>query len=227
VPYTRYERLRAELQPLVRVDTHGDPDMGYPVHSVYWDSPGWRFFWEKVEGLWHRRKLRFRRYGRGDGPVFLEIKQRIGRTVQKRRVRWDPERVEALFGGGEPPPVVADGDFADPIAAEILFLIHRFQLRPRMAVSYRRLALFGVFEPDLRITFDRRLQYEVHDTDILRGFDIGRYILDPRFMVMEIKFNDRVPVWLTTLVRRHELEMVRLSKYCSAVDREYHGGVLT
>ena len=43
--------------------------------------------------------------------------------------------------------------------------------------------------------------------------------------MIEIKFNNRVPLWLTKLVREHRLDLQRLSKYCTAVDREYLGGM--
>ena len=33
--------------------------------------------------------------------------------------------------------------------------------------------------------------------------------------------------WLTKAVTRHGFEMVRMSKYCNAVDRRYYGHTLT
>jgi hypothetical protein len=50
-----------------------------------------RFYWEKIEGLRFRRKLRIRHYGDrstidDDITVFVEIKQRVNRVTQKRRV---------------------------------------------------------------------------------------------------------------------------------------------
>lgn len=40
-----------------------DPDAAYGVWSLYYDTPQLRFYWEKVEGLRFRRKLRIRHYG--------------------------------------------------------------------------------------------------------------------------------------------------------------------
>src|SRR5207249_1662663 len=71
-------------------------EFGYQIFSVYWDTADWLFFWEKVEGVKYRRKLRFRRYA--DSPdVFLEVKQREDRTLQKRRLRWPVERAVEVF----------------------------------------------------------------------------------------------------------------------------------
>lgn len=226
VPSRDVPHLIARLGAYLVPDENGDPEWGYSVYSVYWDSPDFRFFWEKVEGLKDRRKLRFRRYGE-DPRIFVEIKQRTDRTLQKRRLVWSPERVLAVFGP------VAEGftgglvEPDDPVAAEVMVLCHRFALRPTVAVRYRRRALLGRYEPGLRVTFDSRIQYRAAGVDLVRPFDVGKYALDPRSTVMEVKFTGRVPLWLVRAVGRNSLQMVRMSKYCSAVDREYHEGQLT
>lgn len=216
--------LSAELGEYVVPDPHSGGAQGYGVFSIYWDSPELTFFWEKVEGLKTRRKLRFRRYLGGD-EVFIEIKQRQDRTVQKRRTVWSVERTAAAFR--------ADGqlewDLAadDPVASEAMALAQRLRLQPRAGILYRRRALFGAYDRELRVTFDSRLQYRTAGLDIARPFDTGKYLLDPRATVMEVKYDHRAPVWLTKLARRHELRIIRLSKYCSAIDREYFEHQLT
>ena len=216
--------LLAEFAEYTRLDPydHGD---GYHVHSVYWDTTDFRFFWEKIEGSKFRRKLRFRRYDR-QPPVMVEVKQREDRTVQKRRVVWSVDQVHAAFGDGHG-GVDWDRVKDDEVATEVALLIERLHLRPRMAVSYRRRALFGTFDHELRVTFDSRIQYHHARLDIGDIFDTGRYALDPRASVLEIKYNHRAPVWMVKSVARYGLQMVRMSKYCNAVDRCYYDGMNT
>jgi hypothetical protein len=221
----RVPALLREFSNYTVADPHDPDGDGYRVQSVYWDTQDFRFFWEKVEGLKFRRKLRFRRYG-DDGPVFVEVKQREDRTVQKRRLRWPLERVLAVFGRGDG-GVDWDAAQGDPVSAEVALLIDRLRLRPTMAIAYRRRALFGAFDPELRITFDGRIQYHHADLDLSRRLDFGRYVLDPRATVLEIKYDHRAPRWLTTAVCRHGLQIVRMSKYTSAVDRCHFGGRIT
>ena len=216
--------LSAALGEYVVPDPHAGGEQGYGVFSIYWDSPDFRHFWEKVEGIKYRRKLRFRRY-LGSDQVFVEIKQRHDRTLQKRRATWPVERVVRAFGDGHTVDWDAVGD--DKVGTEGLLMAQRYRLFPRMGILYRRRALFGAFDPELRVTFDSRIQYRTAGLDIARPFDTGKYVLDPRVTVMEIKYNHRAPVWLTKMIRRHELRIVRMSKYCSAVDREYFAGQLT
>ena len=215
------------LDGYLYADPYSDGDWGYPVHSVYWDSAELVLFWEKIEGLMHRRKLRLRRYGDATDEVFVEIKQRVDRTVQKRRTRWSVGEALHVFGRNGNGASRADVDPADAVAAEALEMYYRHRLKPRMCVSYMRRAYFGRFESGLRITFDRRLRYDPFSLDVSKPVSGGRDLLDPRLTIMEIKFNDRVPLWLSRAVQSQGLQMTRLSKYCTAVDRAWFGNRLT
>jgi hypothetical protein len=217
------EFIRA-LDGYVYADPNSKDGDGYPIYSLYCDSPGLALFWEKIEGLKYRRKVRFRRYG-NDQDVFLEIKQRVDRTLQKRRVKWPLDQVIQTFCSGT--ALNGNGQETDPVSAEIYFLWSHYGLEPRMAISYRRQAFFATFESDLRITFDSRVQYNAVDLDLARPFEKGKYLVEPEQVVVEVKFNERVPLWLCKAIGKFGLQLVRLSKYCTAIDREYFHRQLT
>lgn len=223
LPLTLARSFAASVQGYLEHDPHSGPD-GYQVHSVYWDSADLRFFWEKLDGQKFRRKLRFRTYGeRAPQAVFVEIKQRIDRTVQKRRVRWPLERVRALFGQGAIDPTL-EAEVEEPEAAEALALCRQFDLRPTMAVRYRRRAWTGAFEADLRLTIDSFLRYDRLALDPGEPFQEGKALLDPRLAILEVKYTRLVPLWLVRALQERGLETTRISKYCAAVDRELFGG---
>jgi SPX domain protein involved in polyphosphate accumulation len=212
------------LDGYVYSDPNSKENDGYPIYSLYCDSPGLALFWEKIEGLKYRRKVRFRRYG-NEQDVFLEIKQRVDRTVQKRRVRWPLDQVVQTFCSGH--RLNGHEKDADPVSAEIFFLWHHHGLEPRMAITYRRQAYFAVFESDLRITIDSRVQYNAVDLDLANPIETGKCLVEPEQVVVEVKFNERVPLWLCKAMGKFGLHLVRLSKYCTAVDREYFHRELT
>ena len=90
LPAWKCDAIIADLSEMTTPDTH-DGARGYRIVSLYYDSPGLDFFWAKTDGIKFRRKLRLRLYPdqsdierttRG----MVEIKQRINRTVQKRRL---------------------------------------------------------------------------------------------------------------------------------------------
>lgn len=213
--------LQADLPSHCVPDPHSGLE-GYAIHSIYWDSPELRFFWEKLDGEKYRRKLRFRRYATGD-EVFVEIKQRIDRTVQKRRTRMKVTDALALFDKGAL-DAAREYEVTDDVLREALVLVREHRLAPKAAISYRRQAWFATFEPDLRVTFDTRIQADVHELDLARPFETGRWVLPPHLCVLEVKFNHRVPLWMLALIKKHRLEVVRFSKYCAAVDQAFYGG---
>ncbi len=214
-PIEQARAFAEELALHARPDPHSGL-AGYPVYSLYWDSPELTFFWEKLDGEKLRRKLRFRRY-EGRDEVFVEIKQRTDRTVQKRRTRLPLAEALALFDRGAL-DVERESRVDDAVLKEALVLARMHRLAPAAAVRYQRQAWFATFEPDLRVTFDTRLQYDARELDLAQPFRTGAYLLAPEWCVLEIKYNDRVPQWLLALVRRHGLDVVRFSKYCAAID---------
>ena len=49
-------------------------------------------------------------------------------------------------------------------------------------------------------------------------FDTNRHVVRPDFSIVEIKVNERAPYWLTDWVARHNLQLIRMSKYCQSVE---------
>lgn len=213
-----------DLSRYLQPDRHGDTGR-YALTSLYYDSADLVCYWAKVDGLKFRRKLRIRYYEtRGPladgGPVFVEIKQRLNRVTQKRRVQMSYGEALALCGG--------DGAAAGPngrdgsVIAEVQDMVGRFGLRPVAITSYLRTAwVGGDHDPGVRVTFDHDVRYRLGDLD-LRDKVPGAHMLPPERVVMEVKVNDRVPAWLTRLVSRHDLSVVRMSKYCTAIEAGRH-----
>ncbi|MDI7267677.1 MAG: polyphosphate polymerase domain-containing protein [Myxococcota bacterium] len=220
---SRLGALVSDLVQFMSPDDHGDADGCYRVSSLYYDSPDLYFYRSKIEGLRFRRKLRVRVYPDGPGvgrsaTAFVEIKQRMNRTIQKRRVVLPLGKALALCAGtlDEWPPL----DDADvTTASEITYLLRALQLRPTCIVSYRRRAFVGSrYEQGMRLTFDSLLEGRTTVLDLC--VEGPRHLfLPPDWVVMEIKVNDRVPNWVTSLVAKHECELTRISKYCAAVAR--------
>jgi hypothetical protein len=219
MPGTGLPALRAELAGRLDVDSHGDGG-GYGVWSVYYDTRDLRFYWEKIEGLRFRRKLRVRHYGDRFGvddrtTVYVEIKQRVNRVTQKRRVALPYGLARDLCDHRimveHDPPQRA---FLD----EVLELVCGLDLRPVAMTGYQREAFVGRdADAGLRVTVDNRIRGR--DRDFHLGADAeNRLIVPARLAVVEFKANDRVPYWLTDLAARLNMSVVRISKYCQGVE---------
>ncbi|WP_440097597.1 polyphosphate polymerase domain-containing protein [Streptosporangium sp. H16] len=214
--------LREEIEQRLDRDRHSGQE-GYGIWSVYYDTRQLRFYWEKIEGLRFRRKLRVRHYGdrfavRDDTPVFVEIKQRVNRVTQKRRVSLPYRDALRLCGGRQ---MVEHEPSQRAFLQEVLDLVSRLDLRAVAMTGYTRHAYVGRdADVGLRVTFDHRVRGR--DRDFHLGADAENRLIVPAHMaIVEVKANERVPYWLTDLTARRNLQVVRVSKYCQSV--EAHG----
>ncbi|MGW0932024.1 VTC domain-containing protein [Streptomyces sp. NPDC002644] len=220
VPVEEAAAIRDELAERMDLDPHS-PAGGYGVWSLYYDTAQLRFYWEKIEGLKFRRKLRIRHYGDLDGvtdesPVCVEIKQRVNRVTQKRRITL-PYGAARLFCDGR--QLVAHSDKESAFVQEVLELIVRLDLRPTAITGYQREALVGRdADTGLRVTFDRRVRGRDRDFHFGIPNPENRFTIPPHLAVMEIKVNERTPHWITDLAARRNLNLVRVSKYVQSIE---------
>jgi SPX domain protein involved in polyphosphate accumulation len=214
------ERFRHALGAYLVADDHGDSGGSYGVASLYYDSPDHRFYWEKVDGIKFRRKLRIRYYDCGrpllaDTPVFVEIKQRLNRVTQKRRAVLAYGEARQLCDERRI-PAHAPQDAA--VVDEVTGMLWQYDLRPASLVRYTRQALLGTdYDVGLRVTFDRNLFYRTSSL-ALHEEQSELPLFPADRTVVEIKVNERVPYWLTELVARHDLGLMRVSKYCRSIE---------
>ncbi|MFF7030264.1 polyphosphate polymerase domain-containing protein [Streptomyces albidoflavus] len=220
VPVEQAAQIRDELAERMERDAHS-PVGGYGVWSLYYDTPQLRFYWEKIEGLKFRRKLRIRHYGDLDGvtdasPVCVEIKQRVNRVTQKRRITLPYGVARQLCDGRElVPHSVRERAFVE----EVLELIVRLNLRPAAITGYQREALVGRdADTGLRVTLDRRVRGRDRDFHFGTERPENRFTIPPHLAVMEIKVNERTPYWITDLAARRNLNLVRVSKYVQSIE---------
>lgn len=213
------ERFKTALRAYLLDDEHGNGR--YALTSLYYDSPDFRCYWEKVDGIKFRRKLRIRRYETDtplteDTPVFVEIKQRLDRVTQKRRIILPYRDALSLCNDRQLPERYNPVD--KPVIEEIYAFLWNYNLRPASIVRYERQALIGSdYDIGLRVTFDTALTFQTHQLQLHEEpIDLPMFPADT--VVMEIKVNERIPYWLTELVAAHNLSLFRISKYCRSIE---------
>ena len=227
------EGFRQDLRAYLTPDENGNGCGAYELASLYFDSPDYRCYWEKLDGIKLRRKLRIRRYETdapltGETPVFVEIKQRVDRVTQKRRALLPyREALRLCYEREIPPHAPEDGAVVEEIAA----LLWQYNLRPASLIHYRREAwMGGDYDIGLRVTFDTEMRYGVSVAGPaafqLESFTAEHELFAPTWVIVEIKVNERIPYWLTEMVAFHNLTLVRLSKYCRSIELAQSNGAL-
>jgi HAD superfamily hydrolase (TIGR01509 family) len=98
--------FKQQLEAYMFPDQYAWNSGDYVISSLYYDSPDLQCYWEKIDGLKFRKKLRVRIYETEesiteDSIVFVEIKQRYDKTIQKRRIAIPYRDAIAVASGAD------------------------------------------------------------------------------------------------------------------------------
>lgn len=198
----------------------GQPNLSYPVHSLYLDSEGMHTHHAWVNGTKNRFKLRLRYYNdRPDSPVFFEVKGRVDNCILKKRCGVRRDAVASLLNGQWPRPEQFITREPRHFAAleRFLLLMDSINARPKAHNAYAREAWVSPHDNSIRVTFDRNIRIEPH---FKPSTDVGMSEPTPLYspvVVLELKFTDRFPNWFNGLVQRFNLMQSSSAKYSGGV----------
>lgn len=161
---------------------------GYTVNSVYFDNESNVLIHRSVNKPYFKEKLRARSYS--DDLIFLEIKRKIGNIVTKRRINLNNEEYYNFI---EKRIIPSDFNEKDTqIAKEILYLIDKHHLVPKLHITYDRIAYYDKDDSTFRITFDHNILYKEYNKEDTK---VGVVVPNDEY-VMEIKFENSLPLWI-------------------------------
>ncbi|MFO8029915.1 MAG: polyphosphate polymerase domain-containing protein [Cyclonatronaceae bacterium] len=215
--------IRDFVSSYLDLDSYGvtQPNLSYPVHSLYLDSPDLRTYQETVNGDRNRYKLRIRFYEQEeDRPVYLEIKRRIDRVIAKKRAIVHRRAAYDLARGFIPSPndllYPEDGEQVDALQS-FTRLVSHLQARPKVHVSYLREAWVADGSNKIRVTIDRNVQSERRNrADFSPVLQNPHHVFGKK-VILELKFTDRFPNWFMDLVRVFGLRTGSAAKYVDGV----------
>jgi hypothetical protein len=221
VDETRAQSVREYVRSFLAVDEFSNGDMGYPVHSLYFDAPHMSLYHDTVEGKKNRFKMRIRYYDdRSDSPAFLEIKRRTTDAIKKARATISRAGVDEILGGNRPDPssLMSGSEKSLTALRQFCDLRDRLDARPQTFVCYWREAFASVADNHLRVTFDRSVcgfRYRAGD-GLLVPKQEGPPTIDQ--VVLELKFTNRFPTWMRDLVQIFDLQRCSVPKYVECVN---------
>ncbi|HLU39588.1 MAG TPA: polyphosphate polymerase domain-containing protein [Planctomycetota bacterium] len=202
-----------QLDPFVG----GCADKKYFVRSLYFDSPGYEHYFEKIDGMLQRAKFRVRTYARspGEAATFLELKGRHDALVFKHRA----ELRGATFARGSRD--VAETVLAcateGPVLQRFRFERERRRLRPVMLIDYERRPYVSRYDHEFRLTFDDTLRATRTESLFPAPWENARDVLLGA-TIMEVKFRYHVPSWFHRILQSYDLRRQSISKVCEGME---------
>ncbi len=217
----RYAALWAELEK------HLIPDQFFSstVCSLYYDTDDYHLIRQSIQKPIYKEKLRLRSYGVPNGRdsmVFVELKKKFKGIVYKRRVELPEQQAESWLEGGPAPD-------DSQISREIDWVLHRYNLNPKIVICCDREAWVDRENPNLRFTFDKSIRYREDELNLSVGSH-GRNLLEDGSVLMEIKMPGSSPLWLAELLSETSVFPAGFSKYGKCYERKlmenYLSGVM-
>lgn len=197
------------------------PDKKYFVRSLYFDDATYACYFEKTDGMLHRRKFRVRTYARSpDAPAatFLELKGRHDALVFKHRaefVRGPGPRFAA--GEREMTAAVLARAQEGTVLERFRFDLERRRLRPAMLIDYERRPYVSKYDPEFRLTFDDTLRATRTQSLYPASHEGARDVLCG-YTIMEVKFRYHVPAWFHRILQSYDLRRQSISKVCKGME---------
>ncbi len=205
------EYLRRRLKGHMQPDAYGRTS----IASLYYDTPDRRLIRRSLERPAFKEKLRLRSYGLAseNSPVYLELKRKASGIVYKRRVQCSVGQAAAFISVGGLPG--KSGQISRELAA---FRANYRALEPACLIIYDRTAYF---EPDgdLRLTIDESPRYRTQGLDLTLSMD-GQLLLEVGWMILEVKLQQAMPLWLSAILSEGGIFKSSFSKYGEAYTRQ-------
>ena len=201
----QYTELLKSLENMAAIDSYGRTS----ILNIYFDTPDFKLIERSLEKPVYKEKLRLRTYGvaSDDTNAFIEIKKKYKGVVYKRRINMPyKEAMDYL---------TKDKELKErsQISDEIDYFKHFYKgLKPAMAISYDRIAMAGIEDPDLRITFDENIRWRTENLSLTEG-NVGKDILLPGQHLMELKIAGAMSMELARILDELNIRKTSFSKY--------------
>ncbi len=202
------KRLLNMLGNYIEVDEFGK----YTINSIYFDTPDFRMIRNSIEKPAYKEKLRVRSYGisKPDTIVYMELKKKMDSIVYKRRIGVkEKEAMDYLCRKN-------DTLKNTQIKKEIDYVEKYYdKLEPKVFLSYEREAYYAKDNKEFRLTFDDNIMWRDYDLSLCKG-SYGTKLLKNNEVLIEVKTETALPMWLTSFLSQEHIYKTSFSKYGSA-----------
>jgi hypothetical protein len=212
--YHQYYAIKNALYPYIQQDpyTIKAPQHKYLVRSLYFDTPGYQIYFEKLGGNSDRIKYRIRTYSDSierNPDVRVEMKLRQANLTMKygtyisiancqdflKTRHWETQD--------------------DPVLHEFERQTHLMNLVPKTLVEYHREGFQTKDGKGIRITFDHRIK-SAH-AKLLFPEQVFWQGHPEQMVVLEIKHQGEIPRWLNQVIKTNGLGLVANSKFAFGI----------
>lgn len=192
----------------MNIDKFSKKKDGYFVRSLYFDNQDYDNFFEKVDGIKHRKKFRIRTYSKElnpEYPVYLEAKGRVEDRVFKKRFKIEVNDLK-FFYQKKNFNYLLEKYKDNPLIKEFIYDVLRKNIVPKILIDYVRKPLINKNGLYFRLTFDSDLKSSKTNTLFQnKNFFISNKC-KPGHTILEVKFERSIPVWFHRTIQAYKFK---------------------
>lgn len=207
--------LQIRAAGLLALDAHVQEEGSYVIRSLYFDDLYDSCLRENDAGTDPRSKFRIRYYNHNTDKIHLEKKSKTRGMTRKEACDLTLEEC-AMLVRGEIPDV---DDTMPAIKKQLLLEMRLRNLMPKVIVSYERVP-YVYPGGNVRITFDRDISSSVELSAFLSGDYPTRPILPVGSSILEVKWDEVMPLHIKEVMQLNQLQWTAFSKYYMC--RKFH-----
>lgn len=212
ITINQYNKICKVINEYMEADSYNLDDKSYVISNIYYDTPDNNLIRTSLEKPKYKEKIRLRAYGmpNENGKVFLEIKKKYYGIVNKRRTTLGLKEAYKFIDDRIMP------DKREYINSQVLneldYALKLYNVVPKVYIAYDRRAFFGKDDSNFRVTFDANIRTRRYNVKLEAG-DYGERLLPDGVMIMEVKYSERMPLWLVGVLNENKIYKTSFSKY--------------
>ena len=213
------ERLTHSIEEVIKSNSALMRKIFYPrfINNIYFDTPRFKYFFENIDGVSERMKMRIRWYGNLKGKIkkpVLEFKQKQGLTGKKNSIVLPSFDLKEIFSPGFSSSLFQKSNL--DVGRKALML----SLKPTVINRYQR-KYFLSFDKKFRITLDDQLEYFPLSSDKHLS---SRGLKDSLSMIMELKYSPTDQLESNKITQEFPFRVIKNSKYVRGIQILYDLG---
>lgn len=195
------------IKSVMKRDEHQNGEY-YNIRSIYFDSPSDICVHENEAGIGTRHKYRIRIYDKSDQLIHAEIKTKYRETISKSSVQLSREQYDAIMDRKNFSSLSGKGE----VLERYLSVLAGEAYHPVSIVEYERTAY--VYQPcNVRVTFDKNISASNRFEHFFEPDLYSVPLLENGMHVLEVKYDEFLPDFISELLRIKELKRTSCSKY--------------
>ena len=199
--------IKNYLNASMITDPNDQSEDGYKITSLYFDTIDDDDLNQKLDGIIYREKYRVRIYNDNCKSGKFEIKRKLNNCIEKISIDLFEKEIREIINGNY--------SFLDNFenTAYVSSRMKYLSYKPKTIVSYHRKAYFLPIN-NIRITLDTSLCTYGFETDLFKvGGMVPVSIQKNGYQILEIKYEDYIPEYITDFLKSKSTVRSSISKY--------------